>query len=81
MLISATKKKTVTFDLRCVSYLGVRLWNDSPVHIGKLSDDHMMMQIPDFINDTYVLRLTFKSQMSMALYVFALYVYFDAFLA
>ena len=41
----------------------------------------MMMQIPDFINDTYVLRLTFKSQMSMALYVFAFYVYFDAFLA
>ena len=48
------KRKAVTFGLRSVSYLGTKLWNDNPVHIGKLSDvdDHMMMQMSDFINDT-----------------------------
>ena len=56
------KRKTVAFGLRSVSYLGTKLWNDNPVHIGKLSeiDDHMMMQKSDFINDTYVLNSNFK---------------------
>ena len=27
-----------TIGLRSVSYLGAKLWNDDPVHIGKLSD-------------------------------------------
>ena len=50
------KRKTVTFGLRSVSHFVGKLWNDNPVHIGKLSDvnDHMMMQMSDFINDTYV---------------------------
>ena len=56
------KRKTVTFGLRSVSYLGAKLWNDNPVYIGKLSDvdDHMMMQMSDFINDTYVPNSNFK---------------------
>ena len=56
------KRKTVTFGLRSVSYLGAKLWNDNPVHIGKLSDvdDHMMKQMSEFINDTYVLNSNFK---------------------
>ena len=52
------KRKMVTFGLRSVSYLGAKLWNDNPVHIGKLSDvdDHLMIQMSDFINDTCVLN-------------------------
>ena len=60
--VVAPKSKTVTFGLRLVSYWGAKLWNDNPVRIGKLSDvdDHMMMQMSDFINDTYVLNSNFK---------------------
>ena len=56
------KRRTVTFGLRSASYLGAKLWNDNPVHIGKLSDvdDHMMKLMSEFINDTYVLNSNLK---------------------
>ena len=31
-----SKRETDTFGLMSVSYLGANLWNDNPVHIGKL---------------------------------------------
>ena len=49
-----SQRKTVTSDLRYVSYLAAKLWNDKPVYIRKLKDvdDYMMMQMSDFLNDT-----------------------------
>ena len=74
------KKKTVTFGLRSVSYMGAKLWNDNPVHIGKLSDvdDHMVKQMSDFLNDNYVLnsnlcRITCVRLMCVFWWIFRLF--------
>ena len=50
------KRQTVIFGLRYVSYFGAKLYNDIPVRIGKSleGDDHMVMQMSEFINDAYV---------------------------